>query len=84
MHHQYFSRVNNSEVKPETVVLYHSTHFAHFAHAQQPVVDTMWGMALARSINWSIPVNFFLDFRLLSAFDSFWQAINKQNGDLCC
>ena len=26
----------------------------------------------------------FFDFRLLSAFDSFWRAINKQNGDLCC
>ena len=26
----------------------------------------------------------FLDFRLLSAFDSFWRAINKRNGDLCC
>ena len=25
----------------------------------------------------------FLDFRLLSAFDSFWRAINKRNGDLC-
>ena len=24
------------------------------------------------------------DFRLLSAFDSFWRAINKRNGDLCC
>ena len=27
--------------------------------------------SLARSLDWSIPVNFFLDFRLLSAFDSF-------------
>ena len=26
----------------------------------------------------------FFDFRLLSAFDSFWRAINKRNGDLCC
>ena len=26
----------------------------------------------------------FFDFRLLSAFDSFWQVIHKQNGDLCC
>ena len=26
----------------------------------------------------------FLDFRLLSAFDSFWRAINRRNGDLCC
>ena len=37
-----------------------------------------------RSLDWSIPVNFFFDFRLLSAFDSFWRAINKRNGDLCC
>ena len=26
----------------------------------------------------------FFDFRLLSAFDSFWRAIKKRNGDLCC
>ena len=26
----------------------------------------------------------FLDFRLLSAFDNFWRAINRRNGDLCC
>ena len=26
----------------------------------------------------------FFDFRLLSECDSFWQAINKRNGDLCC
>ena len=26
----------------------------------------------------------FFDFRLLSAFDSFWRVINKRNGDLCC
>ena len=26
----------------------------------------------------------FLDFRLLSAFDSFWRAIKRRNGDLCC
>ena len=26
----------------------------------------------------------FLDFRLLSAFYSFWRAINRRNGDLCC
>ena len=26
----------------------------------------------------------FFDFRLLSAFDSFWRAVNKRNGDLCC
>ena len=54
------------------------------AHVQERVIDTMWGMAFARSLDWSIPVNFFLDFRLLSAFDSFWRAINKRNGDLCC
>ena len=40
--------------------------------------------SLARSLDRSIPVNFFLDFRLLSAFDSFWRAINRRNGDLCC
>ena len=54
------------------------------AHAQERVIDKMWGIALARSLDWSIPVNFFFDFRLLSAFDSFWRAINKRNGDLCC
>ena len=26
----------------------------------------------------------FFDFRLLSAFDSFWRVIKKRNGDLCC
>ena len=26
----------------------------------------------------------FFDFRLLSAFDSFWRAIHKRNGDICC
>ena len=26
----------------------------------------------------------FFDFRLLSAFDNFWQVVNKRNGDLCC
>ena len=40
--------------------------------------------SLARSLDWSIPVNFFFDFKLLSAFDSFWRAKNKRNGDLCC
>ena len=25
-----------------------------------------------------------VDFRLLSAFDSFWREIKKRNGDLCC
>ena len=29
------------------------------AHAQERVVDTMWRMALIRSLDWSIPVNFF-------------------------
>ena len=46
-------------------------------HAQEWVVDMMWRIALARLLDWSIPVNFFLDFRLLSAFDSFWWVINK-------
>ena len=40
--------------------------------------------SLAPSLDWSIPVNFFFDVRLLSAFDSFWRAKNKRNGDLCC
>ena len=52
-------------------------------HAQEQVIDTMWVVALARSLDWSIPVNFFFDFRFLSAFDSFWRAINKRKGDLC-
>ena len=29
------------------------------SHAQERVVNTMWGMALARSLDWSIPVNSF-------------------------
>ena len=29
------------------------------AHAQERVMDTMWGMALARSLDCSTPVNFF-------------------------
>ena len=37
-----------------------------------------------RSLDWSIPVKLFLDFRLLGAFYSFWRAINRRNGDLCC
>ena len=45
----------------------------------------MWRMALARSLarlvdSWKL----LFDFRLLSAFDSFWQVIHKRNGDLCC
>ena len=39
------------------------------AHAQERVLDTMWGIALARSIGRFL--YFFFDFRLLSAFDSF-------------
>ena len=46
-------------------------------HAQERVVHMMWRVALAHLLDWSIPVNFYFDFRLLSAFDSFWQAINK-------
>ena len=37
-----------------------------------------------RSLARSIPVNFFFDFRLLSAFDRFLRVINKRNGDLRC
>ena len=35
-------------------------------HAQERVVDMMWRMTLARSLDWSIPVNFFsiLGFRV--------------------
>ena len=51
------------------------------AHAQERVVDMMWGMAFARLVD---SCKLFFDFRLLSAFDSFWRAINKRNGDLCC
>ena len=40
-------------------------------HAQERVVDTMWGMALARLVD---SCKLFFDFRLLSAFDSFWRA----------
>ena len=29
------------------------------AHAQERVVATMWEMAYVRSLDWSIPVNFF-------------------------
>ena len=51
------------------------------AHAQERVVDMMWRMALARLVD---SCKLFFDFRLLSAFDSFWRVINKRNGDLCC
>ena len=59
------------------------------AHAQERVIDKMWGMAFARSLARSLArlvdsCKLFLDFRLLSAFDSFWRAINRRNGDLCC
>ena len=37
--------------------------------------------SLARSVD---SCKLFFDFRLLSAFDSFWRATNKRNGDLCC
>ena len=38
----------------------------NYAHAQERVVDMMWGMALARSLYWSIPVHIFsiLGFRV--------------------
>ena len=49
------------------------------------VVDMMWRMALARSLARLVDsCKLFFDFRLLSAFDSFWRVINKRNGDLCC
>ena len=48
---------------------------------KERVVDTMWGMALDRLVD---SCKLFFNFRLLSAFDSFWQAINKRYGDLCC
>ena len=54
------------------------------AHAQERVVDMMWRMALARSLaRLADSCKSFFDFRLLSAFDTFWRAINKRNGDLC-
>ena len=37
-----------------------------------------------RSLARSLDCKLFFDFRLLSAFDSFWRVINKRNGDLCC
>ena len=37
--------------------------------------------SLARSLD---SCKLFLAFRLLSAFYSFWRAINRRNGDLCC
>ena len=44
------------------------------AHAQERVMATMWGMAFARSLARLVDsCKLFLDFRLLSAFDSFWQ-----------
>ena len=49
------------------------------------VVDMMWRMALARSLSRLVDsCKLFFDFRLLSAFDSFWRVIHKRNGDLCC
>ena len=57
----------------------------NYVHAQERVVDTMWGMALACSPARLVDsCKLFFDFRLLSAFDSFWRAINKRDGDLCC
>ena len=55
-------------------------------HAQERVVDTMWRMVHARSLARGLVDSgkLFFDSRLLSAFDSFWRAINERNGDLCC
>ena len=50
-------------------------------HAQERVVDMMRRMALARLVD---SCKLFFNFRLLSAFDSFWRVINIRNGDLCC
>ena len=45
----------------------------------------MWRMALARLLARMVDsCKIFFDFRLLSAFDNFWQVVNKRNGDLCC
>ena len=47
--------------------------------------DMMWRKVLARSLPRLVDsCKLFFDFRLLSAFDSFWRVINKRNGDLCC
>ena len=55
------------------------------AHAQERVVNMMWGMALARSLARLVDsCKLFFNFRLLSGFDSIWRAINKRNDDLCC
>ena len=42
-------------------ILLHILHFSlvNCAHAQERDKDTMWGMAFARSLDWSIPVNVF-------------------------
>ena len=37
--------------------------------------------SLARLVD---SLKLFFDFRLLSAFDSFWRAIDKRNGVFCC
>ena len=39
--------------------VHHHFYLVNCAHAQERVIDTMWGMPFARSLDWSIPVNFF-------------------------
>ena len=51
------------------------------AHAQERVVDMMWRMALTRSLARLVDsCKLVFDFRILSAFDSFWRVVNKNSG----
>ena len=73
----------NSCARPQRFFLF---KLVNWAHAQERVINTMWGLgngirSLARLVD---SCKLFLDFRLLSAFYSFWRATNRRNGDLCC
>ena len=46
--------------------------------AQERVVDMMWRMALAHSLDWSIPVNFLSILGFWVHLIVFWQVINNQ------
>ena len=53
----------------------------NYAHAQERVVVMMWRMALTRSLARLVnSCKLVFDFRILSAFDSFWRVVNKNSG----
>ena len=49
------------------------------AHAQERVVDMMWRMVFARSLGWSIPVNFFSFLSQQQTFqkNETWKALKE-------